>query len=317
MVFMKILGGQHNTLKISYNVKFSKYKKAVAEVYSSYEPDLILTTYYGDLHALLCAKEKKQINSIITAYNPDHNTHGWWDKRVEMFFCNNKLAYEEAISKSKMKEENVFQVNFMSRSSLQEITESKEFYREKHNIPKDKFCVILADGAYGMASMEKFTDELLKTDLPITLIPVCGKNEELFAKYEKLQSNVKPNVTLIPQRFIPYIAELYKASDLFVTKSGPNAITDCIYMHKPILTNFFTGPIERASNKLFTEKGHYETGIYCPDAKKARLLIEEFIQNPSKLETFKENTKQFDVFKNGAKDVADLIAKRLGIKTKD
>ncbi len=309
MILMHIIG-QKNTLKLSYNVKFKKFKEKVVEVYKSYEPDLILTTYYGDLHCALCGKEKGKLDSIITAYNPDHNTHGWWDNRVEMFFCNNDMAVKEAIEKSKMPKENVYKVNFMSRESLKDITESKEYYREKHGIPKDKFAVILADGAYGMASMEKFTDELLKTDYPITLIPVCGKNEKLYEKYINLK-NIKSNITLLPQKFIPYISELYKASDLFVTKAGPNAITDCVFMHTPIMTNFYTGPIEKASNKLFTEV--YKTGTYCPNEKDARLMIEKYIQNPELLVPYIENTKQFDVNINGAKEVADLIAKRLGV----
>lgn len=313
MVLMHCIG-QNNTLKLSYNVKFNKFKKKVAEVYNSYKPDLILTTYYGDLHCALWAKSKGLIDATVTAYNPDHNTHGWWDKRVEMFFCNNELAYKEAIEKSKMKKENVFQVNFMSRASLKGVTENKQFYREKYGIPVENFTVILADGAYGFANMEKFTDELLSIDLPITIIPVCGKNEELYNKYSVLKEFAPKNITLLPQKFIPYIAELYKASDIFITKAGPNAITDCVFMHTPIMTNFYTGPIEKASSKLFTEI--YKTGVYCPNAKQAKDLIVKYMKDQSLLVPYIKNTEKFDVNKNGAKDVADLIAQKLGIQIK-
>lgn len=313
MILMHSIGAQ-NTLKLSYNLKFAKYKSKVIQEYAKYNPDLILTTYYGDLHCLCCGKAQGKIKSIVSAYNPDHNTHGWWDRRVDLFMCNNAFASDEAIKKIKINPQNVKTVNFMSRSSLKEITGDKKFYRKKYNLPLDKFTVILADGAYGVARMEEYTDILLKTKLPITLIPVCGKNQKLLEKYEHLKDSLPQNITLMPQPFVSYISELYKASDLFITKSGPNAITDCTYMGTPIMTNFYTGPIEKASCKLFTE--YFKTGIHCPNANKAKELVESYIKSPSLLNEYIKNTSNLDINKNGAEECADIIAEALGIPKK-
>ena len=44
--------------------------------------------------------------------------------------------------------------------------------------------------------LEEYTDALLKTKLPITIIPVCGKNEKLYQKYTKLKEKL-PQTDLI------------------------------------------------------------------------------------------------------------------------
>ena len=108
------------------------------------------------------------------------------------------------------------------------------------------------------------------------------------------------------------IHELYAASDLFITKAGPNAITDCVFMHTPIMTNFYSGEIEKASNKLFTEE--YNMGLYCPDKVKAREIVEDFIKNPKKLEKYQKNTFKIDKNKNGADEIATLIARSIGVE---
>lgn len=311
LVAMKIFGEQ-GTLKLSFSIAFRKVKKKLIEYFSKKNADAIVSTYFAPYHISCCAKAKGKVNSLIVAYDPDHNVHGWWDRRGDVFITNNPDATKEAIKVRKFKEEKVKTVNFIARQKIIECNEDKEFFRKKYNIPQDKFAVILADGAYAAAKLESFTDELLKIDLPITIIPVCGKNEKLLEKYNAIKDNLPDNITLMPQPFLTDIHEYYKACDLFVTKAGPNAITDCVFMHTPILTNFYSGEIEKTSNKLFTET--YKTGVYCPDKHKARELIESYIKKPKLLEEYIKNTNQIDKNKNGADEIADIIAQNLGIK---
>ena len=83
-------------------------------------------------------------------------------------------------------------------------------------------------------------------------------------------------------------------------------------MGTPVITNFYSGEIEKKSSELFTN--YYKVGVYEPNKIKARKLVEEFIKNPHLLDKFRENTKQLDKTKNGADEIADLLAQKLGIK---
>ena len=270
--------------------------------------DAIVSTYFVPHYVACSAKKRGLIKSKIITYNPDHNCHGWWDRRGDLFINNNPIATEQAIKKH-FKKDKVKTVNFLARKAIVDCNESKEYFREKYGIDKNKFAIILADGAYAAARLEEYTDMLLTIDLPLTIVAICGKNNKLLEKYNKIKENLPPNITLMPLGFQTAIHELYKACDLFITKAGPNAITDCMFMNTPALTNFYSGTIEKTTNQLITEK--YKTGIYCPDIKKAKLLIESYTKNPSLLDEMRENTKQFDKNKNGADEIADYIIKCL------
>lgn len=304
LVAMKVFG-EKASLNFVYNTVFRKVKKKLIKKFVDMKANMIVSTYFVPYHIACCAKKKGLINSLVVAYDPDHNVHGWWDRRGDIFIVNNKFAEKEAIEKKKFKPEVVKTVNFMTRKQIVDANGTKEFYREKLGLPQDKFTVILADGAYAAAKMESYTDELLKTDLPITILAVCGKNEKVYKKFSELK-NIKPNITFFALPFLKNIEEYYKASDLFVTKAGPNAITDCVFMGTPIMTNFYSGEIEKKSSKLFTE--YFKVGTYQPNKVKARKQIEEYIKNPSLLDKFRENTKQLDKTKNGADEIADILA---------
>lgn len=308
MIAMKIFG-EKTSLKFVYSTVFRKVKNELIKSYIEMNADAIVSTYFVPHHIACEAKSKGLINSKIITYNPDHNCHGWWDRKADLFINNNEEASKQAIKKS-FKKEKVKTVNFLARQAIQDSNESKEFYRDKYNIPKDKFAVVLADGAYAAARLEEYTDMLLTLDKPLTIVAICGKNTKLLDKYLKIKENVPSNITLIPLPFQTAVHEIYKACDLLITKAGPNAITDCMFMGTPILTNFYSGNIEKTTNNLFTK--HYKTGIYSKNLEDSKKLIENYIDNPSLLDEMRNNTKQFDKMKNGADQIAHLIAKEIG-----
>ena len=120
-----------------------------------------------------------------------------------------------------------------------------------------------------------------------------------------MKNKIPQNITFVPLPFTRNIEEYYCASDLFITKAGPNAITDSVFVHTPIMTNFYSGPIEKASNKLFTEV--YKTGIFVKNKKKAKELVEFYVDNPHALDEYRENTYKLDRTKNGADEIADIV----------
>ncbi len=302
---MKLLTEQ-GTLEFSYNVAFRKIKNKTIKIFQELKPDIIISTHFSPAHFAVCGKKSGKLKNVqVITYDPDPNVHGWWDRRMDLLITNNSRATEEAIEKKHFKKDFVRQVNFLTRQSVVDTNESKAFYRKKYGIPENKFAVCLADGAYATAKLETFTDELLTSSFPLTIIPVVGKNEKLLEKYTALKETTSRNITLLPMPFMQNVQEVYKASDLFITKAGPNAILDSLFMGTPIMTNFYSGPIEKATNDLFVN--YYKTGLFCKDEKEAVKLIGKFAKEPALLNEFIENTKQFNKSKNGADEVADIV----------
>lgn len=304
--FLKVMGGP-KFMRFVHRTVFRKYVNHTLEAFKRRNPDIIVSTHY---YMTFCALEyKKRINKdvkVIT-YNPDNNIHCWWDNREHLFIVNNEMAYIDAIGKMKFNPALVKQVFYTARNEILNANLTREEYRTKLGIPQDKFCVIIADGAYACAKSKKVTDELLKSDKEMTIIMLAGKNEKLLKHYQKLvdSGKVKPNITLIPLAFTREIYEYYKAADLFITKAGPNAILDSVFMGTPILVDYYAHPIEKATTKLFVNEIGVGKAIF--NKKKIRKQVEYWVDNPKDLLVYAENTKKIDKNNNGGEEVAKII----------
>ncbi len=307
---LNILGKQKFMVLIHHTL-FRKALKETLKVFDKYKPDVIVSTHYFMTLSAIEYKKKYNPNCIVVTYNPDNNVHVWWDNRDGLFFVNNEQALKEAIKRRHFEPDKVKQVTFTARDDIINASQDKMLYREKYGIDKNKFCVMLADGMYASANSVKVAKELLKTDKPLTIIMLAGKNEKVYNEFKEMEQSTKPNITLKTYQFMPEAYELYCASDVFITKAGPNAILDSVYMHTPIIVDYYAHPIEKATTKLYVKKFKCGLAIYKP--KKILRQVEEFINNPSLLTPYIENCKKFDKHKNGADDVASYIIEQIKI----
>ena len=304
------IGGVKNTLKLVHSGVYHKETNAVIEELKALDPDLIVFTHYFTLYAGIEYRNKYKPSCKVVLYCPDNNVHGWWDNRVDRLYTNNPLATEDALY-YKFPKENICEVFYPTRKAVSESNESKEFYREKFGLPKDKFAVVIADGVYAKAKTKKVTMELLKSDLPLTICPIAGKNEELYRELCEIKDEVKPNITLIPFGFVKDAPQLYGACDLFITKSGPNAILDSVMMGTPIIADYYGSPIEHATKRLFIDTK--KCGDYITNVKKIRARVEELMQDDGQMAELRENLKFFDKRINGAEQIADDLVKLMGL----
>ena len=304
LLSMHIIGAQ-NSLKFVNGFVFKKQRDLYIEELRKINPDIIIDTYFFTAYASITYRNKYNPNCKVITYDPDNNVHGWWDRRVDMFVVNNPTAQNEAIKKRKFKKEKVKQVSFVARDIIVNDNGTKEEYREKNNIPKDQFVVKLADGMYGRAKMRSFIYELVKSQKQMTIIAIAGKNEKLLNELNELKNKVPSNINLMPYGFVKNINELIRSSDLFITKGGPNAVLDSVFLQTPIIINYYANNIEHATRRVFVDDGG--CGLFIRNKKKARMFVEDCIDNPRILDKYIENEKKFDKSLNGGKQVADLV----------
>jgi len=281
-------------------------RKKSMELIEDLGVDVIVNTHYLPAHfAEELRAQKKNLKLKTVIYNPDNNVHGWWDNRCDILINNNPFATQEAVDERGFRKSKVLTVDYLARNSVIETNGTKEEYRKKYNLKPNNFTVILADGAYASANMKSYTTELLKSNLPLTVIPVAGKNKTILEYFQKMAGKTPRNIDLRPIGFTNDICEYYKASDIFVTKAGPNAILDSMFMHTPIIINYWATPIEEYTKNLFVD--YYGCGEVIRDKEDCKYRIEQFVKHPSLITPYIENTMVFDKTKNGGKQIADAI----------
>ncbi len=300
---MKIIGSQ-NTLKLVHSTVYRKQMTIYVKKLKEIKPDIIIDTHYFTSYASVYYREKIDPSCKVVTYDPDNNVHGWWCRRVDRFIVNNDIAYKQAI-KSKFKTENVMQVPFIARQNILNANESKSYYRSKYGIDTDAFVVKIADGAYAQAKLESFVREFANCSKPLTVLAIAGKSKQKYDMLVKLSAEMPQNVKLMPFGLVKNIEELFKASDLFVTKAGPNAVLDSVFMQTPFVINYWANKIEKTTKELFVDK--LDCGCVIKNKVKARKFIERCIDDRTILDRYIENEKKIDKNQNGARNIAEYI----------
>lgn len=305
---ISLLGG-HKVMWFYHRQLAHKSFKQGLEALKKRKPQVIVSNHYYT--NLLAVEYKRRIdpNVVVINYNPDPTLHSFWDKRDGVFIVNNPLALAKA-RKYKFSEENLRLVTPCVRSYVENNSLSREQLRDKLELPRDKFTVVIADGGYMMGRGPKFAKTLLKSGLPITLCVIAGNNKKRYEQFKDIEEGrarlkAPEGMTFRVYEFMENAYELYGAADVFLTKGGPNAVLDSIYMHTPVLIDYCPHVIEAGTAKLFIDE--HGCGERVFRRRKAVKLIASYMRSPEKLDAYRENIEKLIAEGNGAYKVADII----------
>ena len=314
MFYMSIIRLKHfphlATIRIAYGIIFGKVNRHSRALFRKYDPDMVFSTHFTPLHLSIEEKRDKKGADFLTAvYDPDPNVHGWWDRRADLAIFNNPFAYREAVDVMRFKPENSVLGTFVIRDVVRATPKDKTVLRKKHDLPENQFTITIASGAYAEGHLPAFAERLLQIDRPFTLLIIAGSNDEVYNHFsEKVGHTGK--VDLRVYHFVPDAHELYGASDIFLTKAGPNAILDSVYMGTPVMTIFYASLIEKITKQLYIDEN--KVGVHLTDPEEAATFLTDCMEDPAKLAPYVENCRTFvEKQTGGEKQIADAIVEKL------
>ncbi len=124
--------------------------------------------------------------------------------------------------------------------------------RKELGLRPDLTTAIALFGGHGSKVMYDITGRLDAAQLPLQLILICGRNEELAAKFNAQQWRM-------PVKAIGFTKEIHKlmrAADFLIGKPGPGSIAEAMVRKLPVLIecNAWTLPQERYNAEWVAEK---------------------------------------------------------------
>ncbi len=294
------------SLRFAFGTLFVKETHRAQAIMRKYDPDMVFNTHFSPLHfAIEENKRRKGCHFLTGLYIPDPNVHGWWDRRADLTFVNNPFAYREAVGRMQFDPQKTELGKFLIRTALRESPKDKKILREKHGLPVDRFTVTLAAGAYAECHLREFADHLLTIDRPYTLLLIAGDNDEIYREFSEKASKTG-QIDLRVCKFLPDAHEYYGASDLFITKAGPNSILDSVYMGTPVITNFCASLIEQITKDYFI--GEHGVGVHSGSPEEVCKLVTKAIDDPEILTPYQKKCADFvENCVGGEKEVADRI----------
>ena len=296
------------TLRLVHAVRFSRQRRQSAKLLMQKQADMVLTTHYSILHYAVYAKRSMGADFITAHYNPDPCVHEWNDDRADLMVVNNGFALSQATEKLKFTKENCALGKFALRSAVLNCKEDKFALRKKYGIEQNSFTVVMADGAYASAKLMPVARRLLATGRAFTLLIIAGVNGKVYDCFEK-EKQKGGLVDIKVYGFTENAHELYKASDLFITKAGPNALIDCAFVGTPVMVTYHSGNIELCSRRIIVEE--CGTGVVARSISEAESLFLDFYDHPEKLAPYRENCRRFASSKVDSDAVAKIIVNKL------
>lgn len=296
--------GIHNSLPFVVSTIWRRVRNRYLKELEKIRPDIIIDTHY--LTSFFATQYRDKIDSHVkvVTYNPDNNVHNWWNLRVDKFIVNCRMGFDDAL-KHDFDRKKLMIVPFVTRQEIMEVTENKSYYRAKYNLPQERFTIMVAAGGYGKSGMRRVIKALMNVKQPITLIAICGTNKLLYNQLQLLKNDTPDNIDLRPYEFVKKVYELNRASDMFLTKGGPNAMLDSVLMGVPVGVFYCASHIEKMSAFLFTYI--LNCGRFLPRANQIVEWVNSCAGDPTILDFFIRNTKAIREAGNGANDIAKFI----------
>ena len=176
--------------------------------------------------------------------------------------------------------------------------------RREMGLREDLPTAIVLFGGHGSKVMYDITKRLNTTGLPLQLILICGRNEELAAKLRARQWKMPIHVV----GFTKEVHRLMRAADFLIGKPGPGSVAEAMVRKLPVLIecNAWTLPQERYNAEWVTEK---RVGIVLKSFEDVAEGVKRML-DPTALAAFRRNVaaqKNRAVF-----EILEILGKLLG-----
>lgn len=157
---------------------------------------------------------------------------------------------------------------------------SKFEARQALGLDPTKFTVLISMGGVAVGATYVFTQQLARSGLPVQVIAVCGRNERLKIRMEKLAARIEMPLKVFG--FTDQMPLLMDAADVLIAKPGPGTIAEAIAKELPLL-------IDAQREPMLQEKGNLELVV----RQGMGLKIERHMPLPDLVRSMMENQELY------------------------
>ncbi len=250
----------------------------------NYQPDLIIATHAFSTEEVAFTLKQLQLSlpHLVVLVDPFSIHHAWTSYRqATLYLLPNRHAAsifaKRGIAKSKIKV-----IGHPIRPIPPQL--------RPLSLPQPKFTIFLGGSGEGIGQLNQLVIKLLKQPAVLAkaqLIVAAGKNKTLFLNLKRLQTKY-PQI-IFPFGFTKNIYSLIKASDIVVSKPGPNLMFETLSLGKPMMATCL--PLgQEEGNYQFLKNNHL--GFIAPDHQQIIKLLVKLIKSPRLLRQFSASIKK-------------------------
>lgn len=295
------------------DIHFDEGEKAFMQDLKEIDPDLVVGSYYLPTHIACVSNEKYGTNYLTATYTPDPNfVYPAWDRRSDVFLVNDSAVYGYARNHG-FSDKQLRKIPFIYREDITNLNLSKEECAKAVGMDTGKFRILFTCGAYGAKKTNALVSEILKSNLPIDLTVICGKNPQMEKDMQDLARDKSEQVGFNVVGFTDKIQYYMRGADLVIGKSGMNTVMESLYLGTPFLINAHANRLEEIIAEWFVS---CDTALVVKDEKEIVSVIRKCIDNPDYLKKYVDNFEKYKDATGGEK-CADVLFELLKTRYPD
>ena len=254
------------------------------------KPDCIISVIpHGNKAALAVAQELNIPFFIIpTDYDPRNYFYGIKDAIYDKFYIARVIDDPQVDSytrKTGIRPNNILETSFILRADFF-TPKDPDALKKKFNIPQKVPVVMVMLGAAGSDNSYKIARELHKLNTRCHFIFCAGRDEGARKKITALR--LPPHITMTVLGFTKEVADLLATADIFVTKPGPNSVSEGIQMKVPLVLATFGRTLSWETFDIgYVIKHHY--GVKADTIHDIYRDLKQLLESPNALKAIKHH----------------------------
>ncbi len=279
-------------------VQSKKMRQKLISRMESFRADLVLNTH---ISTALIAKEVTNNKPIITVYNPDVMIQPFYHGYCDMVMVSSERGYNKVMGKYGYNSDNLKLVPFPIREEAFNYSKNKKENLKRLGL-EDKLTIVLFEGGYGLGKIKKICKRLIKTDLCVNVIAICGKNEKLYNDLKKLKPH--PNIKFVVEGFCPCTLSYLAAADIFMGKSGASSVAEPAFFGVAEIITKHATTIEKNNSLYYVEDVKCALNVLNPS--KAVKTVKKLDADRALLKKMQDNALAIHD-RYGSEEIADHL----------
>ena len=276
---------RHDKVRVAFEkLNASRFIKAL----DKYDPSLVVCTHFTPAAILSWLFEKKELSILPAVVVTDMDCHAMW-------LVKHYLKYFVAIEETKVHlealgiERDRIAVTGIPIDPVFEEQKDQWQIRQALGLAPDRPTIMVSAGGFGVGPVEQLIRELMRVSIPVQIVAIAGRSEELTSNLEAIARESSSPAALHPVGFTTKMDEYMAASDILVGKAGGLTSSEALARGLPLcIVNPIPGQEERNSDHLLEEGA----AVRCNNLATLAWKLQGLLTDPVRLENLRKNAKR-------------------------
>ena len=256
-----------------------------------YRPDVVVCTHFLPAEIISWLRAKRRIQTRQAIVVTDFDVHAMW-------LCHHYEQYFVALDETRVHLERLgvppgkISVTGIPVDPVFAAEKDRRGMRRKHGLREDATTILLSAGGFGVGPVEHIVRSLTELRGPAQVVALCGRNEELRGRVERLAAGAPAHRSNVSVRAVGYTTEMdeyMSASDILLGKPGglttSEALAKGLVM---VIVNPIPGQEERNSDHLLEEG----VAIRCNNLPALAYKIDRLLEDAPRFAAMRENARR-------------------------